>query len=137
MGHAADDRVNGDMVRTLGSLEAALMECAWSTDRRLRVRDAQEMLANDGRTLAYTTVMTVMDNLHTKGWLRRERVGRGYVYEPTDSRAAYVAQLMNEALDASGDRPAAFLRFVSDMSDEDTAALTTALKQQGRSVRSP
>lgn len=124
-------------MRTLGSLEAALMECVWSSDHGLRVRDAQEMLANDGRALAYTTVMTVMDNLHKKGRLRRERVGRGYVYEPTDSRAAYVARLMNEALDSSGDRPAAFLRFVSDMSEEDTAALTTALEQQRRSDRSP
>jgi predicted transcriptional regulator len=29
------------------------------------------------RTLAYTTAMTVMENLHRKGWLRRQRGGPG------------------------------------------------------------
>jgi len=42
-------------------------------------------------------VMTVMDNLHRKGWLRRERDGRAWRYEPTGSRSGYTAALMNEA----------------------------------------
>ncbi len=43
------------------------------------VREMVEDLHND-RALAYTTVMTVMENLHRKGWLRRERDGRAWRY---------------------------------------------------------
>jgi predicted transcriptional regulator len=123
-------------VRGLGDLEAAVMDCLWSAGRGLRVREAQEMLADRGRDLAYTTVMTVMDNLYKKEWLRRERVGRGYVYEPAETRAASTARLMHEVLDDSRDRAAAFMHFVDDMSSEDTATLTAAL-QVLRRRRSP
>jgi predicted transcriptional regulator len=32
----------------------------------------------EDRALAFTTVITVMDNLYRKGWLRRERDGRAW-----------------------------------------------------------
>jgi len=34
------------------------------------------------RSLAYTTVMTVMDHLRGKGFVERERRGRSYLYRP-------------------------------------------------------
>lgn len=49
------------------------------------VREAFDGLAAE-RTIAYTTVMSTMDNLHTKGWLVRERDGKAYRYWPTLSR---------------------------------------------------
>lgn len=122
-------------MRGLGDLEAAVMNCAWSAESGLRVRDVQTTLSFEGRDLAYTTVMTVMDNLYKKGWLQRERVGRGYVYQPTDTRAAYTARLMGEALHASQDHAAAFLHFVDYMSEEDTATLAATLRRLRRRKR--
>jgi predicted transcriptional regulator len=62
-------------VRPLGDLEAAIMELLWDSGASRLVR---EVVADLGpqRPLAYTTVMTVMDNLYRKGWLRRRRDGR-------------------------------------------------------------
>ncbi len=46
------------------------------------VREVVDDLSRD-RSIACTTVMTVMENLHRKGWLRRQRDGRAWRYEPT------------------------------------------------------
>src|SRR4026208_1590427 len=62
------------------------MDRLWERGRPTLVREMVEDLRED-RALAYTTVMTVMDNLHRKGWLRRERDGRAWRYEPTGSPA--------------------------------------------------
>src|SRR4029077_11361661 len=84
---------------------------------------------HDDRALAYTTVMTVMDNLYRKGWLRRERDGRDWRYEPTGSRSGYTAALMNDALATSADRRTALAHFALQMSPHDAALLREALDQ--------
>jgi predicted transcriptional regulator len=84
---------------------------------------------HDGRPLAYTTVMTVMENLYRKGWLRRDRDGRAWRYEPTRSRSSYTAALMSDALAASADRRTALRHFALQMSPHDAALLREALDQ--------
>ena len=113
-------------MRRFGDLEAVIMERLWEWGRPATVRDMVDALQAD-RALAYTTVMTVMDNLHRKGWLRRERDGRAWRYEPTGSRSGYTAALMNDALDTSADRRTALAHFVLQMSPHDAALLREAL----------
>src|SRR5712672_97286 len=115
-------------MRRLGELEAVIMERLWERGRPALVREMVDDLRGD-RDLAYTTVMTVMDNLHRKGWLRRERDGRAWRYEPTGSRSAYTAALMNDALGTSADRRRALAHFVLQMSPHDAALLREALEQ--------
>ena len=69
-------------MRQFGELEAVIMDRLWDWGRPALVRELVDDL-HDDRPLAYTTVMTVMENLHRKGWLRRERDGRAWRYEPT------------------------------------------------------
>lgn len=114
-------------MRVFGDLEAAVMDRLWAESRPMSVREVRDALA-DRREWAYTTVMTVMDNLHTKNWLRRSQRGRAYVYEPIAGREAYVAELMGEALQGSSDRTSAFIHFVSAMTPADAAALRLALR---------
>ncbi len=103
------------------------MDRLWTEARPMSVREMRDAL-EDRRDWAYTTVMTVMDNLHTKGWLRRARKGRAYVYEPVADREAYVAELMGEALRGSSDRTSAFIHFVTAMTPADAAALRLVLR---------
>ena len=56
--------------RPFGDLEATVMDLMWSADRPLLVREVVDLMRPE-RAPAYTTVMTVMDNLHRKGWLER------------------------------------------------------------------
>lgn len=118
-------------MRQLGELEAAVMDRLWSWNRPTRVREVLDDLRAE-RDLAYTTVMTVMDNLHRKGLLARERDGRAYRYRPTASREEHTAALMEAALAAGGDRSTALLRFVDRMDRTEMAALRKALDAAGR-----
>jgi predicted transcriptional regulator len=115
-------------MRRFGELEAVIMDRLWEQGRPMLVREMVENLRGD-RPLAYTTVMTVMENLHRKGWLRRERDGRAWRYEPTGSRSGYTAALMNDALATSSDRRTALAHFVLQMSPHDAALLREALEQ--------
>jgi predicted transcriptional regulator len=114
-------------VKRFGELESAVMDRAWRLARPFTVRELHEELAAE-RTLAYTTVMTVMDKLHAKGWLRREPKGRAYVYEVVASREEYTARLMREALSTSDNHAAAFVHFLGQLSDAEAQALHVALE---------
>jgi predicted transcriptional regulator len=111
----------------LGELEDAVMTRVWEWNRPVTVREVLEDLRQE-RSLAYTTVMTVMDNLHHKGWLRREAEGRAYRYEAVSTRAAYSAALMNEAWSASDNPAAALVAFFGMMSPEQREALRDAMR---------
>src|SRR4029077_19394982 len=129
-------------MRRFGELEAVIMDRLWDQGRPMLVREMVEDLRDD-RALAYTTVMTVMENLHRKGWLRRERDGRAWRYEPTGSRSAYTAGLVGAALGPraaaaamatyamgpSADRRRAPAHFVLQTSPHDAALLPEALDQ--------
>jgi predicted transcriptional regulator len=115
-------------MRRFGELEAVIMDRLWEQGRPMLVREMVEALHGQ-RPLAYTTVMTVLENLHRKGWLRRERDGRAWRYEPTGSRSGYTAALMNDALATSSDRRTALAHFALQMSPHDAALLREALGQ--------
>src|SRR5512140_1339346 len=115
-------------MRRFGELEAVVMDRVWERGGPTLVREMVEDLRGD-RALAYTTVMTVMDNLYRKGWLRRERDGRAWRYEPTGSRSGYTAALMNDALGTSTDRRTALTHFALQMSPHDAVRLREALDQ--------
>ena len=102
------------------------MERLWARSDPATIRDVLDELA-PARTPAYTTVLTVVDNLFKKGWLRREPPGRAYRYAPTVTREEYAARALRDALDDAGDPAEALLRFVGKMSDAETVALRTAL----------
>jgi predicted transcriptional regulator len=81
--------------------------------------------------LACTTVMTVMDNLHRKGLLLREKQGRAYLYRPTGSRESHTAELMGQAMVGASDRSGVLLRFVEQLSPEDLVALRELVADAG------
>jgi len=113
--------------RPFGDLEATVMDLLWSADRPLLVREVLDLL-RPARP-AYTTVMTVMDNLHRKGWLERGRDGRAWRYQPVLTRQAYTARLMHEALAVSDDRAGVLARFAREIDPADAAALAAALQE--------
>jgi len=121
-------------VRSFGQLEALIMDRLWSWGRPATVRAMHDDLARE-REIAYTTVMTVMDNLHRKGVLVREKNGRAYVYQPTKSRGAYTAELMHEALQEGADLTATFAHFCRQMTAAEVKALRAALDAAPRRRR--
>jgi predicted transcriptional regulator len=120
-------------VPAFGELEAAIMQQAWASDQPLRVRDLLDLLnVEQGRELAYTTVQTVAEILHRKGWLERTKDGRAFRYAPTASREEYTARLMDEALGSAADRTAALVHFAGRLDPGEAEQLQAALAEARR-----
>lgn len=116
----------------LGTLEAAVMNVLWSAATPLTVREVLDRLPPQ-RNLAYTTVMTVLSNLHRKGMVDREPSGRAYSYQPTLTREATAAATLREVLAASDDPRSVLLHFAETASDEESTVLRDGLARR-RSV---
>lgn len=113
----------------LGKLEAAVMDVLWSADGALTVRDVLEKMPPQ-RNLAYTTVMTVLSNLHRKGMVAREPAGRAYSYRPTVSREGAAAASLREILDAADDPRSVLLYFAETASEEESTVLRDGLARR-------
>lgn len=120
--------------RGFGDLEAAVMERVWAHGDGVTVREAFDELA-EARKIAYTTVLSTMDNLHRKGWVRREREGKAYRYWATMTREERSANLMRAAFDAGGDSAAVLAFFIDQMTAEESAQLGDALRRSRRRGR--
>lgn len=117
-------------VRGFGQLEAVIMDRVWNhgPDAAVTVRDIYDELTAE-RRIAYTTVMSTMDNLHTKGWLARERDGRAYRYWATLSREQHTARLMHDALDGGGRSDLVLSHFIEQIGPHESERLRAALRR--------
>jgi predicted transcriptional regulator len=121
--------LGGDAMQGLGELEEAVMGVLWQAQSPLTVRDVLSEI-NRSRALAYTTVMTVLDNLHRKGWAQRERSGRAYRYRPTEAREEAAARTLRDLLTSTGDPDGVLLHFVRSASDHESTILRRALGER-------
>jgi BlaI family penicillinase repressor len=79
---------------TLTAQELAIMKVIWRLDA-VTVRDVYEALRKR-RRIAYTTVMTMMNILEAKGYLRKDKADRAFRYRPTRPRQAVVTSMVRE-----------------------------------------
>jgi BlaI family transcriptional regulator, penicillinase repressor len=80
-----------------GELEYAVLAALWSlghaTAREVHARVAQPA------GLAYTTTATVLDRLHDKGLVAREKVDRAFQYRPRVKRGIVERTRLREAVE--------------------------------------
>jgi BlaI family penicillinase repressor len=86
-------RKNAD--RPLTPLELHIMDVLWETGPA-NVQTVQSRL--QGRSLAYTTVQTMLNVLHRKGKVQRQLKERAYVYRPVFTRRKAVTQAVGDML---------------------------------------
>lgn len=118
-------------LREFGDLEMAIMEVMWAGDGPCVVREVRARLRY-GRPVAYTTVMTVMNILHRKGVLHRDKLGRAWQYWPVEAREDHDARLMAEALRSGGDEAVTMRRFLERVNDDEMDSLCSALVDANR-----
>lgn len=82
--------------KLLGELEGAIMDILWRRNE-VTVREVADEL-NQTRSLAYTTVLTVMGRLVEKGLLTQHKTGRAHLYRPSMSREAYAAEVAGQVI---------------------------------------
>ena len=115
-------------MRGFGDLEAVIMDRVWEHAEPVTVRELHDELSAE-RVIAYTTVMSTMDNLHRKGWLNRVKEGKAYRYSPSASREEYSARLMREALADGGDTEVVLSHFLAQIDGEESDALRAVLSK--------
>ncbi|MCG7607870.1 CopY family transcriptional regulator [Mycolicibacterium sp. (ex Dasyatis americana)] len=115
-------------IKGFGDLEAVVMEVLWSRAEPSTVRSVHDELVTQ-RQIAYTTVMSTMDNLFRKGWLEREKIGLAYSYRPVMTREEHSAQLMRTVFESGGDSELILNFFLEQIVDEDSKKLRQALKR--------
>jgi predicted transcriptional regulator len=118
-------------MRGLGALEAAVMDVLWNAEAPLPVRGVLEGLTWP-KPLAYTTVMTVLDNLHRKGYVERSMQSRAYFYHPTVGRGEAAADAIRQVLNEAVDPEAVLMHFASTVTDEELKVLRSGLNRRNR-----
>lgn len=103
--------------QVLGELQTAVMEILWRQSP-LSVSEVEQKLQKK-REIAHTTVLTILDRMHRKNFLLREKHGKAYVYSPRYSKEEFergVAQEVLSALLSQFSEPAlsAFVELVSE-----------------------
>lgn len=116
-------------VRGFGELEAVVMERLWSMGGQGTVREVLEQVRLS-REIAYTTVLSTMENLHRKGHLSRHREGKAHRYRTVASHAEHTAALMRQALSTGEDSEAVLTHFVDEMTKEERARLQEVLQRR-------
>lgn len=82
----------------LGDLESAVMEVLWSKPGQT-VIEVEERLRQK-REIAHTTVLTTLDRMYRKGYLRREKQAKAFVYSPCYTRNEFERTMAQEVLGA-------------------------------------
>ena len=96
------------------------------------VRDIYEQL-RERRDVAYTTVLTMMKILEQKGYVKKTRVERAFVYRPTRPRQQVLGGMVREFIDRVFDgasRPM-LLHLVKEtrLSEKERKALLRAIEE--------
>ena len=118
-------------MQQLGHLEAAVMDRIWASAGPVLVRDVVEDLQHE-REIAYTTVLTVMENLRRKGLLARKRDGRAFRYSPVRGHDAHSAAAMEEILADADDPTATLMHFVRHIDEGELNALRAAIDDRSQ-----
>ncbi|MBW3604696.1 MAG: BlaI/MecI/CopY family transcriptional regulator [Actinobacteria bacterium] len=118
----------------LGPLESDVMETVWKLGDTT-VRDVHEELATR-RDLAYTTVMTTMARLASKGLLARDTSGLAHRYRATVSRDEYAQSTVTSVVNWLVDRfPEPAMSYFMQVVEDEGVASTDELRHRIEQLR--
>ena len=116
-------------LHSLGQLQRAVIEVVWELGEA-NVHQVRERLRQQ-KKLAYTTVLTAMQNLEKAGWLRHRKEGKSHIYLPTRTReqagVSSIQRFVKQVFD--GDAMLMFQHLIrqSNLSDKDLQELHTMI----------
>jgi BlaI family transcriptional regulator, penicillinase repressor len=80
---------------TLTGQELEIMKIVWQREKGVTVRDVYEALL-ERRKVAYTTVMTMMNILEQKKYLKKTQADRAYLYRPARPQRQVIGDMVRE-----------------------------------------
>src|ERR1700730_12676278 len=82
---------------TLTEQELEIMKVIWRLEKAT-VRQVYENML-ERRRIAYTTVMTMMNIMEQKGYLKKQQQDRAYVYQPSKPQKQVIRSMVREFVD--------------------------------------
>jgi BlaI family penicillinase repressor len=119
-------------------VEWEIMESVWSLGNRTTARDVYDHAFPHGEK-AYTTVQTILNNLHSKGMLKREKIGMVNFYTPKKSRKNMVksefAFFLSRVFDGSIQALADFLMDSDNLDMKDLEAIKMLVDKKEKELK--
>ncbi len=81
----------------LGELELEVMKILWDQGRSSVLQVSEKLSKQKG--YARTTILTIIQRLHKKGFLKRKKQDGVYRYAPTQKRQQVMGRLLNQFID--------------------------------------
>jgi len=124
--------------RKLTPVEWEIMESVWELGNRTTARDVFNHIYPNGEK-AYTTVQTILNNLYSKGMLKREKIGMVNFYSPTKSRknmvksefSFFLSRVFNGSIQAMAD----FLMESGNLDMEDIEVLKSLVDRKEKELK--
>lgn len=117
--------------RTLTEQELEIMKVVWEL-QTATVRDVYEALLRR-RKIAYTTVMTMMNILEEKGYLKKRAEDKAHVYRPAQPKAKVIRAMVQEFVERvfNGSAQPLLVQLVKDrqLSEKDLAEIARQIKE--------
>ena len=117
--------------RTLTEQELEIMKVVWEL-QTATVRDVYEALLRR-RKIAYTTVMTMMNILEEKGYLKKRAEDKAHVYRPAQAKAKVIRAMVQEFVERvfNGSAEPLLVQLVKDrrLSREELEKIARAIKE--------
>ena len=117
-------------------LELEILKVLWD-EAPLPVREVRARLdAQAGRPLAHSTVVTMLNIMHRKGFVRRRKDGKAFLFSPKDERKNVVGKMMGDLVSKVFDGSAAALVLdLLETNDLDTEELSEVRKLIARKAK--
>jgi BlaI family penicillinase repressor len=122
----------------LGSLQSEVMDLVWGQGEATVAQLFETIGAR--RRITYTTILSAVQKLERKGWLKHRTAGRAYVYYPVRDRLQVGGRTLRDLLRTAfeGDPRLLLSSLLEDtkLSDEDLKELRKLIEQRRKEIRS-
>jgi predicted transcriptional regulator len=119
-------------------LELEILKILWR-DGPLSVRQVRDALESQGRKLAHTSVITIMNIMAEKKYLKRSRKTSGFVYTARIAQGPTLGRMMRDLVDRAfgGSGTAAMVNLLetSDVSEDELNQLRDLIAQKAKEQR--
>ncbi|HEY2146974.1 MAG TPA: BlaI/MecI/CopY family transcriptional regulator [Pirellulales bacterium] len=127
----------GKAFHGLGTLQSEVMELVWGRGEATVAQLFEAIGAR--RRITYTTILSAVQKLERKGWLKHRMAGRAYVYCAVRDRLQVGSRTLRELLRSafSGD-PRLLLASLleeSELSDADLKQLRKLIEERRKEIR--
>jgi predicted transcriptional regulator len=120
-------------------LELEILKVLWD-ESPLPVREVRARLAEHaGRPLAHSSVVTMLNIMHRKGFVRRRKEGNAFLFTPKEERqrvtGRMTADLLSKVFDGSPSALVLNLLESTDVDAEELAQLRTLIARKAKEMK--